>query len=153
MLDLPVAVPMRYPAEPPLFADTLPARFLRNARALPIAIDGETLVLAMADPLDRFIPAAIAAADRHAACALEVAVPIELDAALKRLYPDEDSVGRPPTTPRATPRGRYRAAEGPGERGAGDPAGQPDDRPGGGDPGLGHPHRTVRGPAAGALPL
>ena len=66
------------------------ARFLRNARALPIAIDGETLVVAIADPLDRFIPAAIAAAV-DMSVRLEVAVPIELDAALKRLYPDEEA--------------------------------------------------------------
>ena len=90
MLDLPVANADRYPTELPLFADTLHARFLRNARAVPIAIDGETLVVAIADPLDSFIPAAIAAAV-DMSVRLEVAVPIELDAALKRLYPDEEA--------------------------------------------------------------
>ena len=46
-----------------------------------------------------------------------------------------------------------RAAQGSGERGAGDPAGQSADRAGGRDPCLGRPHRAVSGPAAGALPL
>ena len=45
-------------------------------------------VLATADPLDDFTPAAVAAAcGRHVT--LEVAVPIELEAALERLYPAE----------------------------------------------------------------
>ena len=55
-----------------------------NARAVPIAIDGETLVVALADPLDRFTPSAIAAAV-DMSVRLEVAVPIELDAALKNI--------------------------------------------------------------------
>ena len=100
MLDLPVANADRYPADLPLFADSLQARFLRNARALPIALDGETLVVAIADPLDRFIPAAIAAAV-DMSVRLEVAVPIELDAALKRLYPDEEASADSGRLPRA----------------------------------------------------
>ena len=46
-----------------------------------------------------------------------------------------------------------RAAEGSRQRGAGDPAGQPDHRPRGRDPRLGHPYRAVRRPAARALSL
>ena len=88
MLDLTIASPDRYPAEDPLLPDQLPGRFLRHSRALPVADDGETLALALADPLDPFTPAAVAAATGRRVV-LEVGVPIELDAALARLYPDD----------------------------------------------------------------
>ena len=74
-----------------------PHRFWRNAwhpascaRRAPCRSRWTTiaLVLATADPLDDFTPAAVAAAcGRHVT--LEVAVPIELEAALERLYPAE----------------------------------------------------------------
>ena len=86
LLDCPVAEPDRYPAEP-LFADRLTARFLRHARAVPVSAGPGGVAVAMADPLDGFVPAAIAAALGQAV-AVEVAVPIELEAALARLYPD-----------------------------------------------------------------
>ena len=88
LLDLPVAAAARYPAAP-LLADQLTGRYLRHVRALPVALDAGTLVLALADPLDRFTPAAIALATGHPT-RLEIAVPIELDAALNRLYPEGD---------------------------------------------------------------
>jgi general secretion pathway protein E len=96
LLDLPVTDATRYPLHDPLFADRLTARFLRNARALPVELvmvagRAETLVLTMADPLDRFTPAAVAAAT-GLDVRLEVAVPIELDAALNRLYPEQAAV-------------------------------------------------------------
>ncbi len=87
LLGIPLATPGQYPQDEPLFADRLPARFLRNARALPVAMEGERLLVALADPLDRFVPAAIAAAT-GAEVTLLVGVPIEVDAALDRLYPD-----------------------------------------------------------------
>ncbi|WP_229682669.1 GspE/PulE family protein [Siccirubricoccus deserti] len=90
LLDLPLARADRYPTDQPLCADRLSTRFLRWARALPVAIEEGTLVLALADPLDPFTPAAIAAATGHKV-RTEVAVPIELDAALDRLYPDEEA--------------------------------------------------------------
>ena len=86
LLDIPIASPARFPAEP-LFADRLTARFLRHARALPVALEVDRLVIAVADPLNRFTPAAIAAAIGRK-IAIEVAVPIELEAAFERLYPD-----------------------------------------------------------------
>jgi general secretion pathway protein E len=86
LLEVPVASPARFPAEP-LLAERLTARFLRHARALPVAVEQERLVIAVADPLDRFTPAAIAAAIGRKV-AIEVAVPIELEAAFDRLYPD-----------------------------------------------------------------
>jgi len=86
LLDLPLAPASRYPADPVL-PERLTARFLRQARALPLSVEGGTLAVALADPLDRFTPAAIAAATGRAV-APEVAVPVELEAALDRLYPD-----------------------------------------------------------------
>ena len=89
LLALPLADTARYPADEPLFADCLPGRFLRQARSLPVALDNDAVVLATADPLDTFTPAAVAAATGRRV-RLEVAVPIELEAALERLFPSED---------------------------------------------------------------
>ncbi len=86
MLGLRLAHPERYPADA-LLADRLTARFLRAARAIPVALENDCLVVATADPIDDFAPAAIAAATGRRVV-LEVAVPIELDAAFHRLYPD-----------------------------------------------------------------
>jgi general secretion pathway protein E len=92
LLDLPITGANRYPAHAPLIPDSLPPRFLRQARALPVAVDDEALVLATADPLDDFTPAAVAAATGRRVT-LEVAIPIELEAALDRLYPSADQAG------------------------------------------------------------
>ncbi len=86
LLGLPVVAPARYP-DSAVLAERLPARFLRAARALPIAADAESVVLAMADPLDRFTLRAVASAAGRPVV-VEVAVPIELEAALERLYPE-----------------------------------------------------------------
>ena len=81
-------------------------------------------------------------------------MPIELEAALNRLYPDEDDAARRRRRDAEAPLGRRRrAAEGPRQRGAGHPAGQPADHPRGRDARLRHPYRAVRGPAARPLPL
>jgi general secretion pathway protein E len=77
-----------YPADPVL-PERLNARFLRQARALPLALADGLLALAVVDPLDTFTPAAVAAAT-GCAVSLAVAVPIELDAALDRLYREAD---------------------------------------------------------------
>ncbi len=89
LLGISVATASRYP-EVPLFPERLTARFLRQARALPLALMEGTLTLAAADPLDDFLAASVAAAT-GCAVRMEVAVPIELDAALDRLYPDKPS--------------------------------------------------------------
>jgi general secretion pathway protein E len=87
LLGIPLATPDRYPDEP-LFTERLTPRFLRMVRAMPVAQDDGKLIVAAADPLDPFVSAAIGAAtSRHVS--LEVAVPIELDAAFDRLYRDE----------------------------------------------------------------
>ena len=87
LLGLPVATPDRNPATDPLHADRLTPKFLRNARALPVAEQAGHLLVAVADPLDDFTPAAIAAAIGRPVSLL-IGVPIELDAALDRLYSD-----------------------------------------------------------------
>ena len=86
LLALPVVSPDRYPAEP-LFPEQLPLSFLRSARALPLLAENGHVVVAAADPLDPFVPAAIAAAVGRQV-KLEIAVPIELEAAFGRLCPD-----------------------------------------------------------------
>ncbi len=85
LTGLPLATPARYPAESGLLAEALPERFLREVRAMPLAMEADRLVVAVADPLDPFVPAAIAAATGRAV-SLEVAVPIELEAAFQRLF-------------------------------------------------------------------
>jgi general secretion pathway protein E len=104
LLQLQLAAPEHYP-ESPVLPERLRPRFLRAAHCLPMALlpaghDASTrtdcLMLAMADPLDEFSAGAVALATglevRRA-----VAVPIELEAALSRLYPEEtQAVDNPP---------------------------------------------------------
>ena len=85
LLGVPLATAERYPAEP-ILVERLTPRFLREVRALPLAAEASALVVACADPLDDFVPAAIAAAT-GSTVRIEVAVPIELEAAFDRLYP------------------------------------------------------------------
>ena len=93
LLKLKLASPERYPDEP-LLPERLRPRFLRAARVIPVAIEpeggAEILILAMAEPLDRFTPAAIRLAT-GLQTRIEVAVPIELESVLERLYPEEKS--------------------------------------------------------------
>ena len=93
LTDLSVAAPAQFPAAP-LFAEQLTPRFLRHARALPLSETGGRLQLAVADPLDAFIPAAVSAAT-GLMIDLWIGVPVELDAALERLYPDPDRAAAP----------------------------------------------------------
>jgi len=73
--------------ETPLFADRLKAKFLRKAGAVPLSVEGDLLVVALADPFDGFAREAIAAAV-GLPVSVAVAVPIEIEAALDRLYPE-----------------------------------------------------------------
>jgi len=86
LLGAPIAGPARFP-EAPLLPERLTPRFLRAARACPLAVEDGTLVLGVADALDDFTPAAVAAAT-GLPVRLEIAVPIELEAAFGRLYPE-----------------------------------------------------------------
>ena len=94
LLGVPVASPARYP-QTPLFPERLKPRFLRTARALPLAVEAQVMVLAVADAMDEFTPAAIAAAI-NLPVRLEIAVPIELEAAYTRLYPEGDATETAP---------------------------------------------------------
>ncbi len=94
LLSVPVASADRYPAFDPVLPDRLQSGFLRHARAMPIFADDETVVLAAADPLDSFTQSAVAVATGRCV-RIEVAVPIELETALNRLYPDENPAAAP----------------------------------------------------------
>src|ERR1700735_314672 len=50
LLSIPVTSADRYPPHEPVLPDRLSAEFLRHARAVPLAADAETVVLAAADP-------------------------------------------------------------------------------------------------------
>ena len=89
LLGVQIAGPARYP-EAAVLPERLSPRFLRTARALPLAIEDGALTLAVADALDEFSPAAIAAAT-GLGVRLEIAVPIELEAAFGRLYPEGEA--------------------------------------------------------------
>jgi general secretion pathway protein E len=89
LLSVPITTTARYPSVEPVLPDHLNAGFLRHARAVPLEADDEMVTLAAADPLDPFTPAAVAAATGRRV-RLEVAVPIELETALNRLYPEAE---------------------------------------------------------------
>jgi general secretion pathway protein E len=86
LFDAPLAGPTNYPSEP-LFVDRLRPKFLRKAQALPIAADDTSCSIAVADPFNDFTPRAIEAALGRRV-SIVVGVPIELEAALNRLYPE-----------------------------------------------------------------
>jgi general secretion pathway protein E len=88
LLGAPLAAISDYP-DTPLFLDRLHAKFLRKAHALPISANDERATLAMADPLDVFTRNAVAAAIGRPVV-VAVAVPIEIEAAIDRLYTDPD---------------------------------------------------------------
>ena len=89
LLGAPITEPDRYPRAP-LFPERLRSKFLRKAHAVPIALEHDKLVVAMSYPLDGFTARAIAAAVRLPVVT-EVAIPVELEAALDRLYPEVDA--------------------------------------------------------------
>src|SRR5713101_7670484 len=93
LIAAPVVVASDYP-DAPLFHDRLRPKFLRRARALPIALTDDRATLAMADPLDIFTRNAVAAALGRPV-AVAVAVPVELEAALDRLYAELVEDGDP----------------------------------------------------------
>jgi general secretion pathway protein E len=84
LLDLPLMTARDYPAVP-LFDDKLSARFLHESRILPLSDDGESVTVAMANPLDRYaLDAMRLIAGRTVKT--RVAVPAEIEAAIERLY-------------------------------------------------------------------
>ena len=89
MLGIPLASRARFP-DTPLFGERLRAKFLHKARAVPLMVANGRLALAVADPFDGFTPAAISTAV-GLVVDIEVAVPIEIEAALDRLYPQSEA--------------------------------------------------------------
>ena len=83
-LELPLVGPRDFPEEP-LFKDRLSPRFLREAQVLPIAEEAEGLVVAMADPLNRFALDALRLV-AGGKVLTRVAVPGEIESAIDRLY-------------------------------------------------------------------
>ncbi|MFO1281220.1 MAG: type II secretion system ATPase GspE [Burkholderiales bacterium] len=83
-LGLPMLDAAGYP-ELPILEERVSARFLRDARALPVREDADELVLAMADPTDAYAVDAFAMVTGRRVRPV-VAVPGDLEAALERLY-------------------------------------------------------------------
>ncbi|HYD31127.1 MAG TPA: ATPase, T2SS/T4P/T4SS family, partial [Azospirillaceae bacterium] len=94
VLDLPLAGPHDYPAEPVL-EHRLGVKFLRQARVLPLRDEPGRLVLAMADPGDGFALQALSVA---AGKPVEpwAAVPADLEQAFARLYATGETVAPGP---------------------------------------------------------
>ena len=83
-LDLPLVEASGYP-ELPILEERISARFLREARALPLEEGESELALAMADPTDAYTINAFEMVTGRRVTP-RVAIPTELDAALERLY-------------------------------------------------------------------
>lgn len=73
-----------YPDEPVL-AELISGKFLKEAKALPLAATDATVTLAMADPLDAFVASAIAVASGRRV-ERRVGVPADIERAHERLY-------------------------------------------------------------------
>lgn len=98
-LEAPEAEDADFP-DAPVVADLLPRRFVEEALALPLALDGDVLTLAMADPIDDYAQRAIAMKTR---CRLEVLIasPRRIRAEIARLY-DHTAARRAPSLRSAT---------------------------------------------------
>ncbi|HEV8256879.1 MAG TPA: type II secretion system ATPase GspE [Casimicrobiaceae bacterium] len=83
-LGLPLVEAAGYP-ELPILEERVSARFLRDARVLPLAEGEHELVLAMADPTDSYTVSAFEMVT-GLKVRPQVAIPTELEAALERLY-------------------------------------------------------------------
>ena len=88
LTGLPTAAPADFPTDPAVPGRIAP-RFLRHTRALPLGVEDGRLRVAVADPMDPFTKAALSAATGLPVDLL-IGLPVELDAALARLYPDGD---------------------------------------------------------------
>jgi general secretion pathway protein E len=83
-LDIPLIEATGYP-ELPILEERISARFLREARALPVSEGEDELALAMVDPTDSYTINAFEMVTGRRVKPL-VAIPSELEAALERLY-------------------------------------------------------------------
>ena len=83
-LDLPLVVAGDYP-EAPLLDNKVSARFLKEARVVPLDDTPEGLVLAMVDPLDTYAIKAMQLIANKPALP-RIAVPEDIERAIERLY-------------------------------------------------------------------
>jgi general secretion pathway protein E len=83
-LGLPVVEPADYP-DVPLLEGQVSARFLKEAQVLPIAEDEGRVVLAMADPEDRYAIQAVELSTSKTVVP-RVALPSDMEAAFERAY-------------------------------------------------------------------
>ncbi|AFL74890.1 type II secretion system ATPase GspE [Thiocystis violascens] len=84
VLHLPLADAAQFPAEP-VREDLFTLRFLKDSRVLPLADDEQRIEVALANPIDGFVLAAVRMAAGKAVRA-SVAPPTEIEAAIERLY-------------------------------------------------------------------
>jgi general secretion pathway protein E len=84
VLGLSLAMPADFPDQP-LLDSALSLKFLKDSRVLPLALDADEVVLAMADPLDDFAASAVAVAIGRPV-RRRVAVPADIEKAQERLY-------------------------------------------------------------------
>lgn len=78
-------VPAEEFPDSPIATETLSPRFLRDSRVLPLALHDNGLDLAMADPGDAYVRAAIELASGRPV-APQAAIPTEIEQAIDRLY-------------------------------------------------------------------
>lgn len=83
-LKLPLVPPERYP-EVPLLDGQVAPEFLRKARVIPLGLRQDHLLLAMADPLDRYTQEALQLATGKQ-IEPQVGVPADIEAAFQRHY-------------------------------------------------------------------
>lgn len=88
-LGLPIAAAADYPPQP-ILEDQLGRRFLREAKVLPLKEGPDSVIVAMANPLDAYAVQAVRFAVGKPVIA-QVALPADLDAAHERLYGDGKS--------------------------------------------------------------
>jgi len=82
-LGQPLLGPADYPDAPVI--ESIGARFLKEARVVPIAETDEGLVVAMSDPLDEYVRRAVQLATGRPVCA-RVGIPADIEAAIDRLH-------------------------------------------------------------------
>ena len=89
VMDLPLADPATFPTEP-VGEGLFTLRFLKDARVLPLADEGDRLRVAVADAADPFVLAVVAMAAGKPVEA-QVGLPSEIESALERLYENKDA--------------------------------------------------------------
>lgn len=80
-----------FPTEPVL-AEVVSERFLKESRAVMLQADEQSLVVALADPLDTYVPAALKLATNRNVV-VKVAATSEIEDALGRLFASVDTLG------------------------------------------------------------